>query len=69
MKAILLHHAGGDKYVYRNMQQNLSPEMESIALELPGRGDRFSEIFATTLAAIRGRSINPEFVAVEPCTD
>ncbi len=49
MKAILLHHAGGDKYAYRNMQQNLLPELESIAFELPGRSDRISESFVTSL--------------------
>lgn len=49
MKAILLHHAGGDKYAYRNMQKNLLPEIESISVELPGRGDRFKEKFVTTL--------------------
>ena len=49
MKAILLHHAGGDKYAYRNMQQLLFPEIESIAFELPGRSDRFSEKFVSTL--------------------
>lgn len=42
-KAILLHHAGGDKYAYTNFRNNLLPEIDSIALELPGRGDRFSE--------------------------
>ena len=45
MKAILLHHAGGDKYAFRNLQQNLLPEIESIAFELPGRSDRISEPF------------------------
>lgn len=49
MKAILLHHAGGDKYVYRNMQQALLPEIESLSLELPGRSDRFSERFVESL--------------------
>lgn len=51
MKAILLHHAGGDKYAYRNMQQLLLPEIESIALELPGRSDRMAEPFVKTLEA------------------
>ena len=51
MKAILLHHAGGDKYAYRNMQQLLLPEIESIAFELPGRSDRFSEKFVQNLEA------------------
>ena len=49
MKAILLHHAGGDKYVFRNLQQALLPEIESIAYELPGRSDRFSERFVASL--------------------
>jgi surfactin synthase thioesterase subunit len=43
MKAILLHHAGGDKYAYREMQRWLLPEVESISIELAGRGDRYSE--------------------------
>lgn len=51
MKAILLHHAGGDKYAFRTVEQWLLPEVESIALELPGRSDRFSEKFVLTLAA------------------
>lgn len=42
-KAILLHHAGGDKYAFDRLKRNLLPEIESIAVELPGRGDRFSE--------------------------
>lgn len=45
MKAILLHHAGGDKYAFRNVQQRLLPEIQNIAFELPGRSDRFSEGF------------------------
>jgi surfactin synthase thioesterase subunit len=43
MKAILLHHAGGDKYSFRNLQDGLLPEIQSIAVEVPGRGDRFGE--------------------------
>lgn len=43
MKAILLHHAGGDKYAFKNFQQNLLPEINSIAIELTGRSDRFNE--------------------------
>lgn len=43
MKAILLHHAGGDKYAYRNVTNWLLPEIESVAFELPGRSDRIRE--------------------------
>jgi surfactin synthase thioesterase subunit len=49
MKAILLHHAGGDKYAYRKMQQQLLPEIESMAFELPGRSDRIAEPFVKSL--------------------
>jgi surfactin synthase thioesterase subunit len=49
MKAILLHHAGGDKYAFRKMQQNLLPEIDSIAFELPGRSDRIAEPFVKSL--------------------
>jgi surfactin synthase thioesterase subunit len=49
MKAILLHHAGGDKYAFRKMQQQLLPEIESVAFELPGRSDRIAEPFVKNL--------------------
>lgn len=42
-KIIFLHHAGGDKYAYRTLQQELSLHYDAIALEIPGRGDRYSE--------------------------
>lgn len=49
MKAILLHHAGGDKYAFRPLQEHLLPELQSMAIELPGRGDRFSEPLLETI--------------------
>jgi surfactin synthase thioesterase subunit len=49
MKAILLHHAGGDKYAYHQLQNSLLPEIASLAVELPGRGDRFSEPLLWTI--------------------
>ena len=52
MKAILLHHAGGDKYAFKNVQQWLLPEFESIAIELPGRSDRFSEALLVDMHSI-----------------
>jgi surfactin synthase thioesterase subunit len=42
-KIFLLHHAGGDKYAYRTLQQELSSHYDTIALEIPGRGDRYAE--------------------------
>jgi len=52
MKAILLHHAGGDKYAFKNMQQWLLPEIQSLAVEAPGRSDRFSEPLLNDIHAI-----------------
>jgi surfactin synthase thioesterase subunit len=49
MKAILLHHAGGDKYAFRNVQQWLQPELNAVALEIPGRGDRFADPLITSI--------------------
>lgn len=50
MKAILLHHAGGDKYAFRNVRDRLLPEITSIACELPGRSDRISEPFIKNMS-------------------
>lgn len=51
MRAILLHHAGGDKYAYRNYTA-LAPEISTFATELPGRGDRFTEPLLDEMGAI-----------------
>jgi surfactin synthase thioesterase subunit len=52
MKAIFLHHAGGDKYSWRRFQEALPPGVEPLALEIPGRGDRFSEALLFEMDAI-----------------
>jgi surfactin synthase thioesterase subunit len=49
MKAILLHHAGGDKYAWRAYESFLAPELTPVALEIPGRGDRFGESLLTSM--------------------
>lgn len=43
MKAILLHHAGGDRYAFKRVEEKLSAHFETKSIELPGRGDRFDE--------------------------
>lgn len=43
MRVVFLHHAGGDKYSWRRYNDALPASIEKIYLELPGRGDRFSE--------------------------
>lgn len=43
MKLFLFHHAGGDKYAFRNIEPLLLPKIECVAIEIPGRGDRFGE--------------------------
>ena len=52
MKAILLHHAGGDKYAFRNFQQNLLPEINSMSIELTGRSDRINETLLNDIHAV-----------------
>ncbi len=52
MNIILLHHAGGDKYSFNNLIRMLPPQIEGIALEVPGRGDRFGEPLLTDTDAI-----------------
>ncbi|MDB5228828.1 MAG: Thioesterase [Bacteroidota bacterium] len=44
MKAILLHHAGGDKYAFNNLKKNLAADFECLPIELPGRGNRYNEL-------------------------
>lgn len=43
MNVLLLHHAGGDKYAFRPLQESLGATVQCIALEAPGRGDRYGE--------------------------
>lgn len=43
MKAILLHHAGGDRYAFKRVEEKLSAHFATKSIELPGRGDRFDE--------------------------
>lgn len=43
MNIFLFHHAGGDKYFFREFERKLAPHLEPISIEVPGRGDRFGE--------------------------
>lgn len=43
MHVIFLHHAGGDKYSWRRYTDALPQDLHPVFLEIPGRGDRFSE--------------------------
>lgn len=65
MRAIMLHHAGGDRYAYRLFPSLLVPEIEVITPELPGRGDRFSEKLLDNISAI----VEDLFQQILPFTD
>ena len=52
MRLIFLHHAGGDKYAWRNYKGQFSQKIEQVYLELPGRGDRFGETLLTDIYAM-----------------
>ncbi|MCO5247693.1 MAG: alpha/beta fold hydrolase [Chitinophagales bacterium] len=49
MRIIFLHHAGGDRYAWRNYKGIFHHTVEQIYLELPGRGDRFGESLLTDI--------------------
>ena len=40
---LCFHHAGGSAAIFRRWPQLISPAVEPIAVQLPGRADRFNE--------------------------
>lgn len=52
MKLFLFHHAGGDKYAFRNFIPLLGADIEAIPIEIPGRGDRFNEPLMDNIEAL-----------------
>ncbi|WP_431166532.1 thioesterase II family protein [Tenacibaculum halocynthiae] len=48
-KIIALPYAGGNKYCYRAIQEYVPKDIEWVTLELPGRGERFTEVFIETI--------------------
>lgn len=52
MQVIFLHHAGGDKYSWRKYVEALPVDFIPFFLEIPGRGDRFSEPLLDNMEAI-----------------
>jgi len=49
-KIIALPYAGGNKYCYRAIEKCLPNDIEWITLELPGRGERFTENVLETIS-------------------
>ncbi len=43
------HHAGGSASVFRRFRELLQPQIELVAIELPGRGSRFKEPLSISL--------------------
>jgi medium-chain acyl-[acyl-carrier-protein] hydrolase len=43
IRLLCFHHAGGSAAMYRKWPELISPPVEPIAVQLPGRADRFSE--------------------------
>jgi medium-chain acyl-[acyl-carrier-protein] hydrolase len=52
MNIFLFHHAGGDKYFFREFEKKLLPHLEPISIEVPGRGDRFGEVLLNDMDSI-----------------
>ncbi len=49
MKLICFPYAGGNKHSYNNLKPYIDSEIEFIAMELPGRGAKFSENLVANL--------------------
>lgn len=43
LRLLCFHHAGGGAFAYRNWPAQLNPDVELVAVQLPGRENRFSE--------------------------
>src|SRR4029077_2626378 len=43
LRLLCFHHAGGSASMYRHWPRLLPPSIEPIAVQLPGRADRFGE--------------------------
>jgi medium-chain acyl-[acyl-carrier-protein] hydrolase len=43
IRLLCFHHAGGSAAMYRKWPELITPEIEPIAVQLPGRADRFNE--------------------------
>ena len=65
MYVIFLHHAGGDKYSWRRYTDALPQNLEPVFLEIPGRGDRFSEPLLNDMDSI----VQDLFEHVKPYLD
>jgi surfactin synthase thioesterase subunit len=52
MQVVFLHHAGGDKYSWRRYTDALPEGFVPLFLEIPGRGDRFSETLLDNMEAM-----------------
>jgi medium-chain acyl-[acyl-carrier-protein] hydrolase len=44
IRLLCFHHAGGSAAMFRKWPELISPEIEPIAVQLPGRADRFNEL-------------------------
>ncbi len=47
-RLVCFHHAGGSPHVFRSWMDWLDPDIEIVAIELPGHGMRFAEPLITT---------------------
>jgi len=52
VQLLCLHHAGGSAAAYRRWSQLLPPAIEPIAVQLPGRADRFYELPYTRMTPL-----------------
>jgi len=59
VRLICFPHAGGAASAYLPFAQALSPQFDVVAMQYPGRQDRRSEPFLTTIAAMADAALEP----------
>jgi pyochelin biosynthetic protein PchC len=64
-RLVCFPHAGGSASYYRAMSEELAPSVEVLAVQYPGRQDRYGEPFVTDIGALADRA----FEALRPWGD
>src|SRR5438094_1120625 len=65
VRLVCFPHAGGSASYYHAMSQALAPSVEVLAVQYPGRQDRYGEPFVTDIRALADRVVE----SLRPWTD
>ncbi len=68
LKLYCFHYAGGSAGIFRSWAKQLMPDIELIAIQLPGRDERFTETLYTDLTALmQAISTDTQHLIDTPC--